>query len=189
MCEVRSSVAPSPGNAEDVSSLQDVQVEWEMTKEQFWMNVRKDGDCWPWMRCKYHDGYGHVWFNSRNERAHRVAYMLAVGPIPCSQDILHSCDNPPCCRPDHLFSGTQEDNARDMVRKGRNAKGDQAARKGEKNRRAKLTDQKIREIRRRAASGELQISLAREFKVGSSNMSRIVRRINWRHIVDSLGGQ
>ena len=51
--------------------------------------------------------------------AHRVAWMLAHGPIPRGMNVLHRCDVPRCVNPDHLFLGTQHDNVRDMIAKGR----------------------------------------------------------------------
>jgi hypothetical protein len=51
--------------------------------------------------------------------AHAVSYALAYGAIPPNMSICHHCDNPPCVNPDHLFMGTQSDNAFDMLAKGR----------------------------------------------------------------------
>jgi len=82
--------------------------------------------CWPWMRAVNRQGYGEISVGSRTDgsrtllRAHVLAYRLAFGdPPPDKPCILHSCDNPPCCNPRHLWAGTKADNIRDSVRKGR----------------------------------------------------------------------
>lgn len=64
---------------------------------------------------------GYVDFSYRRVRwrAHRLAYTIAVGPIPDGLEVCHSCDNPPCCNPKHLFLGTGSENAIDRVAKGR----------------------------------------------------------------------
>lgn len=88
----------------------------------FWDWVdRSDPDgCWPWTRSRNQDGYGHLRLNPRASiRAHRLAYELTYGPIPDGLVVCHRCDNPPCCRPDHLVLGTQVDNMADMVAKNR----------------------------------------------------------------------
>ena len=65
------------------------------------------------------DGYGIVRISNKSQRAHRVSYALSIGPIPEGLLVLHRCDNPPCVNPDHLFVGTDNDNAQDKVTKGR----------------------------------------------------------------------
>lgn len=79
-------------------------------------------DCHVWSGACRNKGYGVVRFGGRNSpllATHRLAYELWVGPIPEGLNVLHRCDNPPCCNPAHLFLGTHEDNMRDMVTKGR----------------------------------------------------------------------
>ena len=92
----------------------------------FWKSVDRTGGpdaCWPWTGFKDDDGYGRY----GRQRAHRVAYKLAIGPIPAGFLVRHvTCDNPPCCNPVHLAIGTAADNSADMVAKGRQAKGDRS---------------------------------------------------------------
>lgn len=75
--------------------------------------------CWVWTGSKLRKGYGNLWVIDRIVRAHRYSYTLFCGSIPDGMKVLHSCDNPPCCRPDHLFLGNDLDNARDRDSKGR----------------------------------------------------------------------
>lgn len=91
----------------------------------FWSNVDQSGSCWVWLRSRSGGrmGYGRVQFRGRLEVAHRVAWTLAIGPIPEGLFVLHKCDNPPCVRPDHLFLGTAQDNSRDRDEKGRHRSG------------------------------------------------------------------
>jgi len=82
--------------------------------------VKKKG-CWNWTGAKEFHGYGQIWYLDRIWVASRLAYTLYVGSIPNGLHVLHSCDNPPCTNPKHLFLGTMSDNLRDCVRKGRHA--------------------------------------------------------------------
>ena len=92
--------------------------------ERLAAKVRRGGpdDCWPWEGRTVGAGYGTIGIGRRGEGsmlAHRLAWVLERGPIPKGLNVLHSCDNPPCCNPAHLFLGTQGDNMRDMAAKGR----------------------------------------------------------------------
>lgn len=78
--------------------------------------------CWLWMaaRKKGKLNYGYVSIGGHKvKQAHRMAWELEYGPIPEGKCVLHSCDNPPCVRPSHLFLGDELANARDRDRKGR----------------------------------------------------------------------
>ena len=66
------------------------------------------------------NGYGRIWWNGRLRQASRIAWELVAGqPIPDDLFVCHACDNPACCRPDHLFLGNNSENIKDAIRKGR----------------------------------------------------------------------
>lgn len=95
----------------------------------FWDRVNRvtaDG-CWPWLGAKTKEGYGVLTIHRpvsdgrkpTSTTAHRRAFELTNGPIPPGLEVLHSCDNPPCCNPSHLSGGTHKENIGDMIAKGR----------------------------------------------------------------------
>ena len=82
----------------------------------FWSKVNKKDSwkCWPWIASTNKDGYGQFWIGSTFVGSHRYAWELTRKcKVPEGKSILHMCDNPVCCNPDHLYCGTQKDNIRD----------------------------------------------------------------------------
>lgn len=138
--------------------------------------VRTD-ECWLWRVGRTSKGYGHLRVNGQIERAHRVLYEMAVGPIPDGLVVRHDCDTPACVNPFHLRVGTQAENMRDAVERG-------LFPTGEYNARTKLTADQIAEIRWRWSEGEKQTDLAREFGVSSSHVSRIC---TWKRRIERGG--
>src|SRR6266566_1784884 len=117
-------------------------------KERFFIHVRKSSTCWIWTGAKNSDGYGQLRVLGRNLLAHRVSYKLFKGPIPKGFWVCHTCDNPPCVRPSHLWLGTPEEDMVDASSKGR-----MIGAKGESSPRAKLNWSQVREIQRRYQKG------------------------------------
>lgn len=95
--------------------------------DRFWPKVDKSAGpdaCWIWTASRTAFGYGRILVSPKYvTHAQRVAYELCIGPIPAGLIVRHKCDNPPCCNPAHLELGTNADNSRDMVARGRAATG------------------------------------------------------------------
>lgn len=143
--------------------------------ERFLSFIEKSGDCWIWTGGKVR-GYGRFTMRpGKTVRAHRFIDTLINGPIPEGIVICHTCDNPSCVNPSHLFRGTRAENHRDMVAKQRQTY-------GVRNVHARLTDDDVISIRSRRAAGETLEQIARDFDTHPSNISRIVNRHTWRHI-------
>lgn len=104
-------------------------------------------ECWTWTAARNHWGYGNMGVGGRRTAlAHRVAWVLFRGPINNGLHVLHRCDNPPCVNPDHLFLGSDKDNHRDAMSKGRTMHGVQLPQ-------ARLTPDVVRFIRASPLSG------------------------------------
>lgn len=88
--------------------------------ETFWLKVNKTDTCWLWKASKNGDGYGTTWYRGQPYSSHRLSWELSNGKVPKNLYVLHKCDVPSCVNPGHLFLGTQSDNVRDMMEKGRN---------------------------------------------------------------------
>lgn len=143
--------------------------------ERFWRYVKKGRGCWIWQGVSRDGKYGSLFLVKPTRRyvpAHRISWELHNGPIPKGMYVCHKCDNGFCVRPDHLFLGTPAENSADMAAKGRAAAGPRHPMV----RRCKVTDDDVREIRRRAALGETQADLARTYETDRHYIADIVSR-------------
>lgn len=124
------------------------------------------GPCTDAARVSPRSGYGIVYLDGKERRAHRVVWMAAHGPIPEGQEVRHRCDRPACIRLDHLELGTHAQNMADAVQRDRIAH-------GLRNARTKLSDEQVQEIRRRRAEGETCAALATAYGINDSTVSRL----------------
>lgn len=140
---------------------------------KFWSRVdKKDAtSCWLWLGGTNDAGYGQVWDQAKMAKAHRISWELTYGSIPEGVFVCHSCDNPPCVNPNHLFLGTNADNMHDMVVKGRSSHGIDKVD-------AKLNEEKVRHIRNSSMFGW---ELAELFGVHTSTIYCARNRTTWKH--------
>jgi len=148
------------------------------TAERFWSFVERGQGCWEW-RGTTKNGYGLISWAGRQTYAHRLAYELTTGESPAGLEVMHSCDNPPCVNPAHLRVGTHAENQADMARKGR-AGGPGLP--GERNPNAKLTADKVRELRRLRSEGWTYRRLATRYGMTRSPITNAAKGETWAHI-------
>lgn len=156
-------------------------AEYKLTEEgraRFESHFTKGDDCWLWHGCRHSQGYGVMGVGGTIDKAHRIAYRLYVGPIPPGMCVCHTCDNPPCVNPAHLFLGTCADNQRDMIAKGRAVHP-----AGEQRPDAVLTADAVRQIRKLAgAPGVTQRKLAAMFGVSPTIISLVITGKRWKSV-------
>lgn len=159
----------------------------ESDKDRFWKKVAFTADpdkCWNWTGSSRRRGYGRFCIQVAPNKdksfvSTRVAYAITHGSCPIDKVIMHSCDNPSCVNPAHLIPGTNKENSQDMVSKNRQIGN---FKDGEDHPLNKLTNENVLDIRNRWTRGEMQRSIAKDYGVNPSLISRIVRREYWSHI-------
>jgi len=124
--------------------------------------------------CLDRDGYPIVTVDHKTKRLHRVIFESVYGPIPENRIVRHTCDSPSCVNPKHLILGTQAENIKDMVERGRGPS-------GERNGKAKLADFEVRKIRT-TDRDVLNTVLAERYGVKPNTIARIKRGITWKHL-------
>jgi len=143
-----------------------------------------ESGCWVWQRSTLqppHLPYGQFKAmrgdRKKNGTAHRWIYEHIHGPQPKTTFICHTCDNPSCVNPDHLYAGTPKQNSRDRDMRGRGIKP-----VGASNPMATLTENEVIEIRKMFADGMRVNEIARATGLKHQNVSKIVRRERWTHV-------
>lgn len=129
-----------------------------------------ENDCWLWRGYTTNGGYGVINWQGKQTLIHRFVYSQFIGELP--EVVRHKCDNTRCWNYKHLEGGTQADNVRDMVERGRHLRGTSHGM-------AKLNDAAVLEIREAKQSAVQQ---AIKFDVALSLIHKIRRRENWKHV-------
>jgi len=144
-------------------------------EERFWkyVDVRGPGECWPWTGTKDRNGYGRLYVHGIPELASRISFRIHKGPLPEGLEACHSCDNPPCVNPTHLFQGTHKQNFTDAVTKNR-------IRHGENHPFSKLTQDTVRVIRSMPFEIISQREVAELLGCSESTISEARSGKNWK---------
>jgi len=144
--------------------------------QRFWSKVQKSDGCWIWTGAVSSNGYGEFTIvHGTVVTSHRLSYFLAGGTLSAGQEVLHTCDNYLCVRPDHLYPGTQAENMRDWRERGVRSW-------SKRHPTAKLTADDVRVIRARLKEGEMHRLIASDFGVCTSCISHIARGARWSSI-------
>lgn len=149
----------------------------KIDKNRFYKSlIKQKSGCWEWKSLDSSTGYGLVGVNNNRYYAHRMSWLIFRGKIPKGLFVCHKCDNRKCVNPKHLFVGTCADNHKDMVKKGRMARGKELPQ-------TKLSKNDIFTIRNSYSKGKtIQRELALRFSVGQDHISRIINKLAWSYI-------
>jgi len=138
----------------------------DKTQRRFWDKVLIGGrGCWLWSTYIDEGGYGRFWLGNSMKTAHTLSYTFWNGNYDHSLDVLHTCDNPSCVNPEHLYLGTHKQNMIDMAKRGRAG-------------RMKLQEQQVKCISALIPVIENQ-ALARWFRISKPTISAIKHKITW----------
>lgn len=141
--------------------------------------------CWEWKGWKGKKGYGRINIKNKFYRSNRFSYLIFHKKFPDNFS-CHTCDNPGCVNPLHLFDGTAQENITDMMEKGRHKynsifKNEHPI--GSKNLNSKLTEEQVKDIRSRDYSKHgSRVKVAKEFNTTHTNIYKILERKLWTHI-------
>jgi hypothetical protein len=149
----------------------------EQTVAAFWSKVDVGGpdECWEWKASLGADGYGTFGWNGKTTRSHRLAFFLSGRLLAEGKSVCHSCDNPPCCNPKHLFQGSNQDNVDDRHRKGRSFNGPHPWK-------AVLTRDQVISLRRDMESGLNWTELGVKYGISRQAATKIGKGEVWKHI-------
>lgn len=144
--------------------------------------IKRKFGCWEWSAgTTGKGGYGKFHMDHIGLLAHRVSWVIYKGLIPEGLLVLHSCDNPKCVNPKHLFLGTHMENSRDMFSKGRQSKM-LGSRHGEDNNLSKITEIEVKEIRKLRKSGVKYRILSQRFNLSVGQLYQIANGNSWKHV-------
>lgn len=147
-------------------------------REGIWVNEQTG--CWEWKKACTRAGYGLIGSGRTLIYTHRLSYETHVGPIPEGHHVCHKCDNPKCCNPEHLFTGTDADNLGDMRSKGRGHAFE--IKVGSEHHSAKLNESQVQKIRALRETGATHAKIAAAFSVSKSTICAICKGRVWTHV-------
>lgn len=156
---------------------------YSSTVDAYEAQVVKSGGCWGWAGSVSSAGYALIFFEGKVLWGHRFSYENFIEPIMSGFQVCHICDNPICTKPTHLFQGSQKDNVRDCIKKGRFKRApDESKRRGEGATFSKLTNVQVIEIKKMIKNGVGNTEISKLFDVTHGNISCIRLDRTWKHI-------
>lgn len=147
---------------------------------KLWSKINKcsKSECWEWQGTKTTAGYGVIRINYKLQYAHRLAWELSNNiKIPKKGVICHSCDNPGCCNPSHLFLGSQADNLADARQKGR-----LPSIEGEAHHNTHISEDDVRQIRYLGYTNMSKKKIGERFGISRQAITDILYKRTWAHV-------
>lgn len=156
-------------------------------KLSFEKNVIRKQGCWDWKGSIAKGGYPVMTCKKAcgPNRGHRASFVIHKGEIPKGLFVCHSCDNPICTNPDHLWLGTHKENNDDKMRKGRQGKVKPPYKFGSQNGSSKLNEEQVKQIKKLINEGHSCYGIGRDFGVSKTTILRIKKGENWKHVEES----
>ena len=148
-------------------------------QDRFFKKVDKQGPngCWSWTGAQISGGYGHFRLREKMIAAHRYSYIFHKGEIPVGLKVCHTCGNPNCVNPEHLYLDTHHGNMKKMKEEGRLAK-------GQAHGTAKLDDAKVKYIRNMYREGLTKTEIAKMYKVTPVTIAKVISGQRWSHVTE-----
>lgn len=156
----------------------------ELTEEQNFNRIKKyyekyvikQESCWDWNGIIEHTGYAKLGIRPP-VKAHRASWLIHKGKIPKGLIVCHSCDNPKCTNPEHLWLGTHKQNTQDKIQKGRSN-----TPRGSQLKIAKLNEFQVLEIKKLLQDKLTCAEISRKYGVHIKIISRIKNEETWKHV-------
>jgi hypothetical protein len=172
-----------PGGPLFISEMTDEQ-KLERLKKSFEKHVIRQEGCWGWKGPVSKGGYP-VMSCRRGigpDKGHRASWLIYKGNLQKEKHVCHSCDNPICTNPDHLWMGTPKENNDDKIKKGRGNCPPPPIKKGSENGSSVLDEEKVKEIKIKLRDGKSAYSICKIYGVSKQTILRIKNGVNWSHV-------
>lgn len=182
-CRLKVGTGFRPGGQIRIAELTD-EEKLERLKKSFEKHVIRQDGCWGWKGPIDHGGYPVMSCRRAigSDRGHKASWIIHHGLIPKRMHVCHSCDNPICTNPDHLWIGTFKENNDDKIAKGRGRYAPPPIKKGSENASSRLNEDQVAEIKKLLNEGHSSYGIGKEFGVSKTTILRIKTGVNWSHI-------
>jgi hypothetical protein len=146
--------------------------------DRFFARIKKSQNgCWEWSGVRWKNGYGRIMVNGKRRKAHRVSFLIHNGFLTKKQLVCHTCDNPCCVNPEHLFLGSVKDNSDDKISKMRHGI-------GSRNGRSVLSQDQVLMLRSMRVIDVIDSlkEIADRLSVSTVSVRNVIKRKTWKHI-------
>lgn len=174
-----------PGGSVRISKMTH-EEKFERLKKSFEKHVIRKEGCWDWKGPIARGGYPVMSCRRAigSDRGHRASWLIHKGEIPAGLYVCHTCDNPICTNPDHLWLGTHKENNDDKIAKSRQNNTPPPHKVGSENGASKLTEKQVKEIKILLEKRLTSRDIGRQYGVSKTTILRIKKGTHWKHVIE-----